>query len=71
MPTVIRCYRSTDALDWSPRVGFAWSPGGSDRTVVSGRLRHLLRRTCPRFWAIKFMLNLPDVVTVYSNRRAH
>jgi hypothetical protein len=59
-------YRSTDALDWSPRVGFAWSPGGNDRTVVRGGFG-IFYDALSAVLGDQFMLNLPNVVTVYSN----
>lgn len=31
-----RAYPGVDFLDWSPRVGFSWSPGGRNKTVLSG-----------------------------------
>ena len=59
-------YRSTDTIDWSPRFGFAWSPGGSDKTVVRGGFG-LFYDAFPAVVGDNFMLNLPNVVTVYSN----
>src|SRR5579884_365575 len=29
-------YQGTDMINWSPRLGFSWSPGNSHKTVVSG-----------------------------------
>jgi Carboxypeptidase regulatory-like domain len=29
-------YHGVDALDWSPRIGFSWSPLGSSKSVLSG-----------------------------------
>jgi hypothetical protein len=31
-----QAYAGTDAINWSPRVGFSWSPFGDDKTVFSG-----------------------------------
>jgi hypothetical protein len=58
-------YRATDKLDWSPRVGFAWSPGGTDRTVVRGGFG-LFYDAFPAVVADQFMLNMPGAVLVYS-----
>ena len=35
-------FRATDSINWAPRVGFAWSPGGTDKTVIKWRLRSVL-----------------------------
>jgi hypothetical protein len=31
-----QAYKGVDALVYSPRIGFSWSPGGNHKTVVSG-----------------------------------
>ncbi len=31
-----QAFPGVDALDWSPRVGFSWSPGKGAKTVISG-----------------------------------
>jgi Carboxypeptidase regulatory-like domain len=31
-----QAYPGVDFLNWSPRVGFSWSPGGHNKTVLSG-----------------------------------
>ncbi len=31
-----QAYPGVDFLDWSPRIGFSWSPRGNNRTVISG-----------------------------------
>ena len=58
-------YRGTDAIDVSPRFGFAWSPGGSDQTVVRGGFG-LFYDAFPAVVGDQFMLNTPNVATVYS-----
>jgi hypothetical protein len=31
-----QAYHGVDALDWSPRIGFSWSPYSNGKTVISG-----------------------------------
>ncbi|HLJ49930.1 MAG TPA: TonB-dependent receptor [Bryobacteraceae bacterium] len=31
-----QAYPGTDAINWSPRIGFSWSPGSDKKTVISG-----------------------------------
>jgi hypothetical protein len=59
-------FRSTDTINWSPRFGFAWSPGGSDKTVVRGGFG-MFYDALAAVLGDNFMTNLPNVVTVYSN----
>ena len=54
-------FRSTNALNISPRFGFAWSPGGSDRTVVRGGFG-IFYDALPAVIGDQFMLNLPNLV---------
>ncbi len=56
-------FRSVDSIDWAPRFGFAWSPGGSDKTVVRGGFG-LFYDAFPAFLGDDFMTNLPNVVPV-------
>jgi len=54
-------FRATDTINIAPRFGFAWSPGGSDRTVVRGGFG-LFYDALPAFIGDAFMANLPNRV---------
>ncbi len=54
-------YRDTDSINFAPRFGFAWSPGGSDRTVVRGGFG-IFYDALPAFVGDSFMANLPNRV---------
>ncbi len=53
-------FRSTDSINWSPRVGFAWSPGNKT-TVVRGGFG-IFYDAFPAVIGDQFMVNLPNVV---------
>jgi hypothetical protein len=54
-------FRSTDAINWAPRIGFAWSPGGSDKTVIKGGFG-LFYDALPAVIGDAFMANVPTRV---------
>ena len=54
-------FRSVDAIDFAPRFGFAWSPGGSDKTVVRGGFG-IFYDAFPAVLGDSFMTNLPTVI---------
>ncbi len=58
-------YRSTDAINLSPRFGFAWSPLGNDSTVIRGGFG-IFYDAQAAVIGDQFMLNLPGLVSVYS-----
>ena len=56
-------FRGTDTINWAPRFGFAWSPGGSDKTVVRGGFG-LFYDAFPAIIGDSFMTTLPNEVNV-------
>jgi outer membrane receptor protein involved in Fe transport len=56
-------FKSVDSINWAPRFGFAWSPGGSDKTVVRGGIG-LFYDAFPAFLGDDFILNFPNYVPV-------
>jgi len=61
-----QAFRSTDTINISPRFGFAWSPGGSDKTVVRGGFG-IFYDAFPAVVADQFFTNLPGLVEVRIN----
>ncbi len=56
-------FRSVDTIDWAPRFGFAWSPGGSDKTVLRGGFG-IFYDAFPAVLGDSFMTNIPTVTPV-------
>jgi len=54
-------FPSVDAIDFAPRFGFTWAPGGSDKTVVRGGFG-IFYDAFPAVLGDSFMTNLPTVV---------
>ncbi len=54
-------YRGTDSINTSPRFGFAWSPGGSDKTVVRGGFG-IFYDALPAFVVDSYIKNLPQSI---------
>ncbi len=55
-------YNATDAINWGPRFGFAWSPVGPN-TVIRGGFG-IFMDAFPAVAADQFMTNLPGLVEV-------
>jgi outer membrane receptor protein involved in Fe transport len=56
-------WQGTDALNFAPRVGFAWSPNGNEKTVVRGGFG-LFYDALPGTLADPSMRNMPGLVEV-------
>jgi len=56
-------FRSVDSINWAPRFGFAWSPGGSDKTVVRGGIG-LFYDAFPAFLGDAYIQNVPNYIGV-------
>ncbi len=54
-------FRGTDTINWAPRFGFAWSPGGSDKTVLRGGFG-LFYDAFPAIFGDNSMQNVPNLI---------
>jgi hypothetical protein len=57
-----KAFNSVDAIDWSPRLGFIWSPRDNSKTVLTGSIS-LLTDAFPAFITDRFV-NAPYLVGV-------
>jgi hypothetical protein len=56
-------FPATDKINWAPRFGFAWSPGGSGKTVVRGGFG-LFYDSVAASLSVLYMMNPPNVVSI-------
>jgi len=57
-----QAYPSVDAVTWQPRIGFAWTPHGNDRTVIRGGVG-VFEYAVPGQLADSLARNTPGVIS--------
>jgi hypothetical protein len=56
-------FPAADKVNWAPRLGLAWSPGGSGKTVLRGGIG-VFYDAFPVAFGNGFMTNLPNVIVM-------